>query len=146
MLYALKAILHLLRELQKVYLLCRCRTMGLQTLVNLKQVSCRILELLWQPLGTDTVVCTGESQYPAEPSDSPGRLDSYTAVTAYVRSRLLDTFSAPAASMAMRPSLQEAYTNLLNLLSSTAETPGSNHSFLLLGARGTGKSLVRTVS
>lgn len=84
----------------------------------------------------------GESQYPAGPSDSPGRLDSFAAVTVYLRSRLLDTFSAPAASMAMRPSLQEAYTNLLNLLSSTAETPGSNHSFLLLGARGTGKSLV----
>lgn len=44
--------------------------------------------------------------------------------------------------MAMRPSLHEAYINLLNLLSSTAETPGANHSFLLLGARGTGKSLV----
>ena len=45
--------------------------------------------------------------------------------------------------MALRPKLQEVYTNLLSLLTSTAETPGANHSFLLLGARGTGKSLVR---
>lgn len=91
---------------------------------------------------TYQIVYTGQSQYPAGPSESLAGIDSFAAVTAYLRSRLLDTFSAAAASMAMRPSLHEAYTNLLNLLSSTAETPGANHSFLLLGARGTGKSLV----
>lgn len=102
----------------------------------------------FQPLATAAprlnyrVVYTGQSQYPAGPHSDPDAIDSFAAVTVYLRSRLLDTFSAAAASMAMRPSLQEVYTNLLNLLSSTAETPGANHSFLLLGARGTGKSLV----
>ena len=46
--------------------------------------------------------------------------------------------------MAMRPKLHEVYNNLLSLLSNTVETPGANHSFLLLGARGTGKTLVCT--
>lgn len=45
--------------------------------------------------------------------------------------------------MQIRPKLQEVYDKLLDLLGSTAETPGSNHSFLLIGSRGTGKSLVR---
>lgn len=44
--------------------------------------------------------------------------------------------------MPLRPKLQEVYNKLLGLLSNTAETPGANHSFLLIGSRGTGKSLV----
>lgn len=88
-----------------------------------------------------SVVCPGPAPCPAGPAES---LHSFAAVTAYLRSRLLDTFSTAAASMEMRPKLQEVYSNLLNLLSNTAETPGANHSFLLLGARGTGKSLVRS--
>ena len=94
------------------------------------------------PQVTYHIVYTGQSQYPAGPSNDPDTIDSFAAVTAYLRSRMLDPFSAAATSMTMRPCLHAAYTNLLNLLSSTAETPGANHSFLLLGARGTGKSLV----
>lgn len=44
--------------------------------------------------------------------------------------------------MPMRPKLQEVYDKLFGLLSNTAESPGANHSFLLLGSKGTGKSLV----
>ncbi|DBA93777.1 hypothetical protein WJX82_005642 [Trebouxia sp. C0006] len=85
---------------------------------------------------------SGPAPCPAGPAELTESLHSFAAVTAYLRSRLLDTFSTAAASMEMRSKLQEAYSNLLNLLSNTAETPGANHSFLLLGARGTGKSLV----
>ncbi len=91
-----------------------------------------------------SVVCPGPAPCPAGPAELTESLHSFAAVTAYLRSRLLDTFSTAAASMEMRSKLQEAYSNLLNLLSNTAETPGANHSFLLLGARGTGKSLVRS--
>lgn len=136
----------LLAELTTAHLLFRklSLTPSLRSLMTLSQVPSR-----FSPLATGAlqivqhVVYTGQSQYPAGPSNDPDTIDSFAAVTAYLRSRLLDTFSAAAASMAMRPSLHEAYINLLNLLSSTAETPGANHSFLLLGARGTGKSLVR---
>ena len=98
----------------------------------------------WDVAGFDSTVRAGPSQYPAGSADNSGSLTSFAAVTAFLRSRLLDTFSTQAASLAMRPSLHNVYTNLLNLLSSTAETPGANHSFLLLGSRGTGKSLVRS--
>lgn len=91
-----------------------------------------------------TVVCPGPAPCPAGPAELTESLHSFAAVTAYLRSRLLDTFSTAAASMEMRPKLQEVYLNLLHLLSNTAETPGANHSFLLLGARGTGKTLVRS--
>lgn len=91
-----------------------------------------------------TVVCPGPAPCPAGPAELTESLHSFAAVTTYLKSRLLDTFSTAAASMEMRPKLQEVYSNLLYLLSSTAETPGANHSFLLLGARGTGKSLVRS--
>jgi len=91
-----------------------------------------------------TVVCSGPAPCPAGPAELTESLHSFAAVTAYLRSRLLDTFSTAAASMEMRPKLQEVYLNLLHLLSNTAETPGANHSFLLLGARGTGKTLVRS--
>ena len=91
-----------------------------------------------------SVVCPGPAPCPAGPAELTESLHSFAAVTAYLRSRLLDTFSTAAASMEMRSKLQEVYSNLLNLLSNTAETPGANHSFLLLGARGTGKSLVRS--
>ena len=91
---------------------------------------------------TEANLHAGANLYPAGPADCICALDSFAAVTAFLRSRLLNTFSTQAASMALRPALQEVYTNLLSLLSSTAETPGANHSFLLLGARGTGKSMV----
>lgn len=89
-------------------------------------------------------VWTGPAPCPAGPAElSPDSLNSFAAVTAYLKSRLLDISSTAAATMEMRPKLQEVYNNLLNLLSNTAEMPGANHSFLLLGARGTGKTLVR---
>lgn len=121
--------------------------MSLLSLMTLSQVPLNSTLVSQHDLAcTYWTVYTGQSRYPAGPSETLDSIDSFAAVTAYLRSRLLDTFSAAAASMAMRPSLHEAYTNLLSLLSNTAETPGANHSFLLLGARGTGKSLVWTHS
>lgn len=59
-------------------------------------------------------------------------------------SRLLQPGSQAASSMPLRPSLEKAGQELSNLLVTTVETPGSNSSFLLIGARGLGKSLVMT--
>jgi hypothetical protein len=47
--------------------------------------------------------------------------------------------------MALRPALEEAAAQLLRLLSAAVERPGANGSVLIIGARGTGKTLVRGV-
>ena len=45
--------------------------------------------------------------------------------------------------MPLRPALEAARERLFRLLSATVERPGNNSSHLVLGARGTGKTLVR---
>lgn len=53
--------------------------------------------------------------------------------------RLMD----PAGSdMPLRPQLEEVKGKLLTMLSGTVEKPGANSSYLLIGPRGTGKTLV----
>ena len=44
--------------------------------------------------------------------------------------------------VALRPQLEAARAKLSALLCNTVEKPGANSSYLLIGARGTGKSLV----
>ncbi|KAK9916102.1 hypothetical protein WJX75_008581 [Coccomyxa subellipsoidea] len=62
-----------------------------------------------------------------------------------LRQRLLDP---QGAGMALRPELKAARAKLFKQLSTTVERPGANTSYLIIGARGTGKSLVaeRTVA
>lgn len=57
-----------------------------------------------------------------------------------LRRRLLDP---EGAGMVLRPDLEAARAKLFKQLSATVETPGANTSYLIIGARGTGKSLVR---
>lgn len=45
--------------------------------------------------------------------------------------------------MVLRPDLEAARAKLYKQLSTTVETPGANTSYLIIGARGTGKTLVR---
>lgn len=44
--------------------------------------------------------------------------------------------------MALRPELEAARAKLFKQLSTTVERPGANTSYLIIGARDTGKSLV----
>lgn len=69
-------------------------------------------------------------------------MDTYNTIIEFLRCRLLNSHSNAANAMPIRPKLQEVYDKLFGLLSNTTETPGANHSFLLIGSRGTGKSLV----
>ena len=78
----------------------------------------------------------------AGPPESSGRLSSSDSIIDFLRCRLLNLHSTAASTMPLRPKLQEVYDKLDGMLSNTAETPGANHSFLLIGSRGTGKSLV----
>ena len=59
----------------------------------------------------------------------------------YLRARLTDP---RGGDMPLRPALEAARERLFRLLSATVERPGNNSSHLVLGARGTGKTLVRT--
>jgi predicted AAA+ superfamily ATPase len=45
--------------------------------------------------------------------------------------------------MPLRPALERAKEKLLGMLCSSVDKPGANSSYLLIGARGTGKTLVR---
>ena len=56
-----------------------------------------------------------------------------------VRDRLTDPL---CPGVALRPQLDAAKAKLYNLLSNAVEKPGANSSYLLIGARGTGKTLV----
>ena len=57
-----------------------------------------------------------------------------------IRSRLTDSL---CPGVALRPQLEAARAKLSTLLCNTVEKAGANSSYLLIGARGTGKSLVR---
>ena len=74
--------------------------------------------------------------------ESSGRLSSFDSIIDFLSHRLLNLHSTAASTMPLRPKLQEVYDKLMGMLNNTAETPGANHSFLLIGSRGTGKSLV----
>ncbi|KAK9866078.1 hypothetical protein WJX84_011676 [Apatococcus fuscideae] len=78
-------------------------------------------------------------------------------VVGYLRQRLLDPNSGAAAGMALRPALHTLQVGsadatpdhegpvrgeLVETLAQTVRTPGANHSLLLIGPRGVGKSLV----
>ncbi len=56
-----------------------------------------------------------------------------------LRRRLLDP---QGAGMALRPELEAARAKLYKQLSTTVERPGANTSYLIIGARGTGKTVV----
>lgn len=45
--------------------------------------------------------------------------------------------------MELRPELETVRAKLFKQLSTTVERPGANTSYLIIGARGTGKTLVR---
>lgn len=62
------------------------------------------------------------------------------SVCTYIRDRLSDQL---CPGVALRPQLEEAKGKLFNLLCNAVEKPGANSSYLLIGARGTGKTLVR---
>ena len=47
--------------------------------------------------------------------------------------------------MVLRPDLEAARAKLYKQLSTTVEMPGANTSYLIIGARGTGKTLVRLI-
>ena len=57
----------------------------------------------------------------------------------YLRDRLTDPL---CPGVALRPQLSAAKDKLHTLLSNAVEKQGANSSYLLIGARGTGKSLV----
>ena len=58
-----------------------------------------------------------------------------------IRSRLTDSL---CPGVALRPQLEAARAKLSTLLCNTVEKAGANSSYLLIGARGTGKSLGET--
>ena len=60
----------------------------------------------------------------------------------FLKSRLLDPRSPATTSMTLRPKLQTLADSLLQMLTDTCQRPGDNHSFLLIGSRGVGKTLV----
>ncbi|EIE26129.1 hypothetical protein COCSUDRAFT_40278 [Coccomyxa subellipsoidea C-169] len=76
----------------------------------------------------------------------PAGLQQQAAMQAQrlLRRRLLDP---QGAGMALRPELEAARAKLYKQLSTTVERPGANTSYLIIGARGTGKTLMaeRTV-
>jgi len=57
----------------------------------------------------------------------------------FLRDRLTDPL---CPGVALRPQLSTARDKLYTLLSNAVEKPGANSSYLLIGARGTGKTLV----
>ena len=82
------------------------------------------------------------------PTDAHGRhgTDVETSQHARMRRQLRARLLDPAGlSMPLRPALEEAAAQLLRLLSATVERPGANGSHLVIGARGTGKTLVWSV-
>lgn len=73
-----------------------------------------------------------------EPSE-----DAVFEADAYLRMRLHDVRSDQARSMELRPQLQKVHDGLLLLLTAAVKKEGRNNSMLLLGERGSGKTLVR---
>ena len=69
--------------------------------------------------------------------------DAVFEADTYLRMRLHDVRSDQARSMALRPQLQKVHDGLLLLLTAAVEKEGRNNSMLLLGERGSGKTLVR---
>ena len=57
----------------------------------------------------------------------------------FLRDRLTDPL---CPGVALRPQISTAKDKLYTLLSNAVEKPGANSSYLLIGARGTGKTLV----
>ncbi|KAK9808720.1 hypothetical protein WJX72_002488 [[Myrmecia] bisecta] len=69
-------------------------------------------------------------------------IEVWTEAFRYLKIRLLDIRSEACASIEMRPLLRAVHGKLLSLLTDTVQTAGANNSFLLIGPRGTGKTLV----
>ncbi|PRW39188.1 Origin recognition complex subunit 4 [Chlorella sorokiniana] len=69
------------------------------------------------------------------------RADPAEAAAGYLRRRLTQPRSSEAATMALRPRLQEVHRSLLDSLTATVEL-GHNNSLLIVGPRGSGKTLV----
>lgn len=72
-------------------------------------------------------------------SSSAVSLTGAVCLCRLLRQRLLDP---QGAGMALRPELEAARAKLYKQLSTTVERPGANTSYLIIGARGTGKTLV----